>query len=267
MKRIMAPITTNGMLWPGSARGLPSGPYLPEAGPEDDGAHQGRPASGGVHDGGAGEVRERVLQLGQPAAAPGPAQHDRVDDRRDGDGVDEVALELRALRHGPGHDRGRGRGERGLEEELGRDVEALGADAVDAVDAEAAPAEPAAEQLAVAVGDRVADQEERQDAGGGVHEVLHHDVADVLGPRHAGLEQREADLHEEHEDAGDEDPEVVEVDRRRDPLRYLLGGGGGGEGHHPHEAQRRSGEQLSVHGVPPWVGGARRGPGPLLTDR
>src|SRR3546814_13570520 len=69
-----------------------------------------------------------------------------------------------------------------MEEEGRRREQALSAGGVDAVYPEAAPAEEAAEQLVGPEGDAVAADEERQDACGPVHEVLHHAVADVLRP-------------------------------------------------------------------------------------
>src|SRR3546814_7368269 len=117
-----------------------------------------------------------TLFRSQPAAAPRPAQDDRVDERRDDEGVHEVRLELRPLRHGARDDGGRGGGEGGLEEEGRRREQALSAGGVDAVDPEAAPTEEAAEQLVGPEGDAVADDEETQDACGAVHEVLHMDV-------------------------------------------------------------------------------------------
>ena len=65
-------------------------------------------------------------------------------------------------------------------------------------DPEPHPAEEPAEGL-VAEADGVADEGERQHAGHAVHQVLHHDVADVLGPGETGLDEGEPGLHEEHQ--------------------------------------------------------------------
>jgi hypothetical protein len=53
--------------------------------------------------------------------------------------------------------------------------------------------------------------EEREDADDRVRHVLGEDVDDVLRPGEARLDQCEARLHEEHQHAGDEHPDVVQV--------------------------------------------------------
>jgi hypothetical protein len=58
--------------------------------------------------------------------------------------------------------------------------------------------------------DRVADQEEADEAQAEDGEVGAHHVRRVLRPAEAGLHQREAGLHEDHEHRTDDDPEVVQ---------------------------------------------------------
>ena len=186
---------------------------LADARAERDGARERDPAADRVDHRGAGEVVE--AELFKPAlrrlareAAPHPVSahgiHDRADDHR----VDEVALELDAFRH-RARDDGRGRGgEHGLEEEERPVPRALAVG--ERWHAESAPAEPAG-RLRGAEHERGAEDVECERARGEVHQVLHHDVRRVLGPREAGLHEGEAGLHREHENSGDERPDHVQV--------------------------------------------------------
>ena len=186
---------------------------LADARAEGDRAGEGDPAADGVHDGRSGEVVE--AEPLEPAcgalareAAPHPVAAHGVDDGGDEDRVDEVALELDALGDGAGDDRRGGRGEHRLEEEEGPvpGAFALG----EPRHPESAPAEGAAE-LRRAEHQRGAEDVERERAGGEVHQVLHHDVRRVLRAGEAGLDEREAGLHHEDEDGGDERPDDVQV--------------------------------------------------------
>ena len=186
---------------------------LADARAEGDRAGEGDPAADGVHDGGAGEVVEaEPLEPARGAlareAAPHPVAAHGVDDRGDEDRVDEVALELDALGDGARDDRRGGRGEHRLEEEEGPVPGALALG--EPGHPEAAPAEGAAE-LRRAEHQRGAEDVERERAGGEIHQVLHHDVRRVLRAGEAGLDEREAGLHHEDEDGGDERPDDVQV--------------------------------------------------------
>ncbi len=232
----------------GDPPGLAVSAVLADAGPEHDGTHQGSPPASGVHDGRAGEVRERELALRKPAATPAPAEHHRVDEGGDDQRVEEVRLELRALGHGTRHDRGCRGGKRGLEEEERRRRQVKYGDTLsvlDARDADAHPAEPAAQSL-VAEANGVADQSERQDASHAVHQVLHHDVADVLGPGEASLNEGEPGLHEEHKHTGEEHPDVVEDDLAGEAL--LLCRRRPSEGHQGGHRHAKTDQEL---GQPP----------------
>ena len=66
------------------------------------------------------------------------------------------------------------------------------------------------EVVALTERDGEANEPEREHAATEVHEVLHHDVADVLAARESGLDKGEAGLHEDHQDGREEDPDVVE---------------------------------------------------------
>ena len=131
---------------------------------------------------------------------------------------DEVDPELRALGHRAPDDRERDAREDDLEHVAGgpRDgreerVRRL-ADREQRVDGrrEAARAE---DRVAVAERDPEADRpvDERADAED--EDVLAGDVRGVLHPRQARLEEREAGLHEHHEDRRDDDPDGVRGDQ------------------------------------------------------
>jgi hypothetical protein len=61
-----------------------------------------------------------------------------------------------------------------------------------------------------AEGDRVTDGEKQKSADAEVHQILHEDVGDVLGSCQTRLDEREAGLHEDHQDRGNQNPYVVE---------------------------------------------------------
>jgi hypothetical protein len=136
---------------------------------------------------------------------------DRVDDQRDQEAVDHVGAELRALRHRPGHDRGRGRREGDLEDEEGGDGEVALPQVVLGDVAADEPAARADEVVARTEREAEAHRGEGEDADREVHHVLHHDVGDVLAPGETRLDQGEPRLHEDHQDRGDQDEDVVQV--------------------------------------------------------
>ena len=78
--------------------------------------------------------------------------------------------------------------------------------------------------------------------------VAHH-VGRVLGPTEPGLDQREAGLHEDHEDGADDDPQQVDLLRRgRDRCRVgVLGKRRGPEGHGEHAGEPECHEDLAPH--------------------
>ena len=51
-----------------------------------------------------------------------------------------------------------------------------------------------------------AHQPEHDAADAAVHEVFHHHVDGILGPRHAALQQGETRLHKEHQGTGEDYP-------------------------------------------------------------
>ena len=85
--RIRTPSPKSGMLCPGIARGLPSRPYLPFRGAEQQQGREGAAGADQVDGRGAGEVLHPDDRGAQPvavlqeAAAEHPVGADRVDDR------------------------------------------------------------------------------------------------------------------------------------------------------------------------------------------
>ena len=113
-QRISTPRIMSGMEWPGIGTALPSRNF-PMRGPSTSVPASAPQSALEVDDRRSGEVLEAVLQ--QPAAAPRPVGHDRVDHAGEDDGEDDVADELRAVEHGAEDDRQRDRAEDHLEEE------------------------------------------------------------------------------------------------------------------------------------------------------
>ncbi len=140
--------------------------------------------------------------------APHPVAAYRIDDSRHDHRVDEIALELDALRDRARYDRRGCRGEHRLEEEKRPVPDAFAGR--ERRHPEASPAEPAPE-LRCAEHKRRAEDVEAERASREVHQVLHHDVRGVLCTGEAGLDEREARLHRKDEYAGDEGPDYVQV--------------------------------------------------------
>ncbi len=126
--RMIVPRTPSGMLWPGHRVGRAVLVEPADPRPDGDGARKRHRASDHVHDARAGEVHRAVAQprraaeVGQPAAAPDPAAHQRVDDHAHPEAHEDEAAELQPLRHGARRDGGRGVHEHHLEEEEGQDA-------------------------------------------------------------------------------------------------------------------------------------------------
>ena len=182
------------------------GGVLADAGSEQEGAGESGPGADAVDEGGAGVVHE--AEVAEPAAAPAPVDHDRVDQAGDEDGVEEVGGEFGALGECAGDDGGGGGGEGPLEEEDGRLGDAVGFGEPAESGEERVAADKAA--LAGAEGEAEADGPPDNAAEGGVEHVLHEDVGGVFDADEAGLEQAEAGLHEEDQNAGDHVPDRVD---------------------------------------------------------
>ena len=64
--------------------------------------------------------------------------------------------------------------------------------------------------------------------------VLHH-VGGVLGPAEAGLDEREAGLHEDHEHGAEDDPQQVDLLARASATGSVILGAGHGRVGQQHE--------------------------------
>ena len=166
-----------------------------------------------MDDAGAGEVDVAVAQpdvaIGEGAhpgvRVPAPVDHHRVDETGDDDRVDEVGRVLGASRQGAGHDRGcRG--------------------------------------VADAVGEGPADEPEGDASHAGVDHVLHQDVRRLLGADEARREHGETGLHEEHEEARDQQPGGVNrADDVSEVLSTVLGGDHGNDAEREQTACKHGG--------------------------
>ena len=149
--------------------------------------------------------------------------------RRHDEPVDDEGRELPPLGHRAGRDRERGVHEDHLEEEESERGDVIGDARQEESRAAEEPPHVAADGRPDELVHRLRNGQrgphrrarpahlqrepahpEPQDAERVDHEVHHHRVGRVPGPREAGLGEREARLHEHHEEARDERPDEVE---------------------------------------------------------
>ena len=203
--------------------------------PEQPGGRQGGHAAGHVHHRRAGVVEVPVAQaevgaeVRQPAAAPDPATVDGVDEGAEQDREEAEADELPALGEGTRGDGRRGVHEHHLEQEededggvvgVAREEEALVAEEVERL-AEEFEGEHLVEDVRAVEGEHgspaagheaEADRPEAQHADAVDDEVHRHRVAGVLVAGQAGLDEREARLHEHDEEPAEQGPRHVQAD-------------------------------------------------------
>mmetsp|Transcript_144860 Transcript_144860/g.367630 ORF Transcript_144860/g.367630 Transcript_144860/m.367630 type:complete len:527 (-) Transcript_144860:203-1783(-) len=173
-----------------------------------------------VHDAAACKVHEacvgdRIIRASsEPAVAPRPVHHHRVDPRGHDDRKDQVPRELNSFGHAAADD-GRGcRAEGPLEEPI-QHVRGGGEDAVAVhlCEAHAEGLVVVGEGVVLAVGDAVRqrppDGPPTHRAETDVNHVLHQDVLHVLGAAAAGLDHGETSLHEHDQRAAEEEPRVI----------------------------------------------------------
>ena len=133
-------------------------------------------------------------QLRQPAAAPDPVAGNGVDQRGDHQRIDAVGDKLGALSHSAGHDGGGGGTEHRLENKECEEGDSVRQDGgivapdkgIKATNDGSGPAKHQAE----------AQQPENRCADAEVHQILHQNVAGVLGAGKARLTHGKAGLHE-----------------------------------------------------------------------
>ena len=178
---------------------------LADAGAEHQSADERADAADHVDDRGTSEIME--AHLAEPAAAPGPMARDRIDDEADEQRIEAVRRELRALCHGTRNNRRGRRAEDRLEDDVGECRITSIRTRIEHLDEEIRRADDAADVIAEHQAE--ADNPERDGADAEIHEVLHDDVAGIFRTRQAGLDHREAWLHEEDECSAEENPDRV----------------------------------------------------------
>ncbi len=173
---------------------------LAQARTHHDGADQGRDAAHRVDGRRPGEVVE--AHLGEPTLrVPNPACFDGVDKERERRGIDAVREELGALGHGARDDRGGGGAEHQVEDER-RGIAAFEERPEIGEYHEVGHADEPEE---VVLRHHEAESQQHEDDGSDaeVHQVLHDDVACILGAGEARLDHGEARLHEKDERCAD----------------------------------------------------------------
>ena len=190
---------------------------LSDTGPKEDGTGQGRRRALKVNDGRSGKVLHAESR--QPAAAPDPVPDDGVDRRREDDTEDNIDDKLCPLGHAPPDDGEAHRAEDHLKEILGGQGNVgegeRGKDSVHILVRDGQPPARGSEDgVAGAEADGKSHRPENQAGDGEDHDVLHRDVAGILGPGEPGLEEGEPGLHEHDKDGRDNGPDGIGRDRR-----------------------------------------------------
>ena len=216
---------------------------LADARSEHDCTGEGGDATHGVHDARAGEVdvtgteAHGVPRLREPTAAPRPRREDRVVDGAAEQAPHHEAVPLPPLGHRPGGDRGDGVHERHHVEEEAQQRRRRSATQVVVTPPQEGPVAGTQERLAhrraagsevdarveAAEGEREPDEQEADEAEPEDGEVGTHHVRRVLLLGEAGLDEREAGLHEDHEDGTDDHPQQVHLLGERGDGIDLLG--------------------------------------------
>ena len=188
---------------------------------DDEAGGQRDPCAGAVHDGGTCEVDEACIGEEGTAVlakgvAPGPVHEDRVDQPGDEDGTGDIGGERHPLGHCTRNDGRRRAAEHYLEDEKGK------APGIHTTEHEERRVVADPEAGSGTEGEHEADAGEDQNREGEVQEVLLGDVDRVLGPHHARFEQQEADLHQQHQSGGQQDPDEIQGAVQRSKARCIL---------------------------------------------
>ena len=180
--------------------------------PEHQDCGEGREAAKGVDDRRAGEIVE--TEVVEPTGTPLPRACYGVAKGHQDRGVEHEARQLDALGHSTGDDGRGGRGEHGLEDEV-RPVGVICV-LIGQVGYVVVKAYPALEgqhigdePIIARIHDVEAAQGVGEDAGRDDKEVLKEDVDRVLLPGQAGFERGKAQVHDEDQGCGHENPQVV----------------------------------------------------------
>jgi hypothetical protein len=159
-----------------------------------------------VNDRGPGEIQ--ITQLRQPAAAPNPLAENWIDDERDEEAIDEIGFEVGAFGHEAGSDGPCRRAESELKEKEGERGDGQAWIELRQITQE----EPihAEEVITRAEHQAKAGYDKCQRAHGRVHEILGHDIDDVLGADQSSLEKTKPGLHEEDQRGANEHPDGID---------------------------------------------------------
>ena len=197
-----------------------------------------------MNDRGTSEVDEfDASDAVEPTTVPFPATSNWINEGGEDQGEDHEFAELDPLSHKTGNDRGCRSGESCLEQEINGGYQAGIADGLSGngrVEEEAPEIQPAVDD-GVAVHEGVAHEPVGGHREGEHEQVLGEDIDGILLPAHACFDHGEAGVHEDHQDGGDQKPEVVGQESGGE-LRKLFGFGRQGEDAKAHQRQRRAGE-------------------------
>ena len=235
----------------GDGAGLAVGAVLAATRAQEQQRSEGAGGADQVDGRRSGEVLHADVDL-QPAAAEHPARRDRVDERAEDHGVDDVHAELDALERGAPHDGQRDGAEDELEEPLRLDGgvgEAHDREGLLRI-TEVAQEEPGvADDMTgrAAEGEGEAHRPVTDRRNGEVGEDLRYDRSRVLAAREADLQEGEARLHEHHEAGGDDHPERVDAHRVGQPLAGCIERVGHGRGW-----QHQQGQKAQKNGTGHW---------------
>ena len=188
---------------------------LAEPGAEDKRTCERRHGAGEVNHRRTGEVL--LAEAAQPAAAPDPVRHHRVDETHEDDREDQVNAKFGSLQHRAPHDSQRDQRKGRLEEEQQRNG--------DAVVLEARQEETAAPQERVSLAKSQSEtdrpEDERPDAH--VRQNLGNDAPDVLHSGEPDLQHGEPGLHEQHQDKRHHHPDGIGYELQILVVRCILG--------------------------------------------
>ena len=183
-----------------------------DAGAEQDGSHQTRPGTKGVHDGGSGEVDES--QFVEPALThvPLPRAGNGIEDAGEDEREDDELTELDPFGHQARHDCGGGAGEGELEEKVHTGHQLAAGDHLRSdgrIEEQTSELEPARDHPAGVVHDLVTDEPVGRCRQAKHNQVLGQDVDGVLLAAEPGLDHGETGVHEDHQGGADQHEHVV----------------------------------------------------------
>ena len=183
-----------------------------DAGSKQCSTHKASPGTDGVHDRRTGKVNEfGIADAVEPAAIPFPAACNRVNKGSEDQGEDHEFAELDPLSHKTGNDRGCCPGESSLEEEINSGNQASVADGFSGdgwIEEEPPEIQPAIDG-GVSVHEGIANKPVGGYRQGEDEQVLGENIDGIFLAAHAGFHHGEAGVHEDHQDGGHQQPEVV----------------------------------------------------------